>query len=419
MGVHDACRTMEPILTDSALTHAHADPSATAWKHDGVRVVPADQLDPNTAQTPGMDRQAAITFARTGAQKLWAGTVHIHPNAKTGAHHHGPLESVIYVVKGRARMRWGDRSRVHRRGRPGRLHLRAAVRAAPGDQREPHRDAGVRAGAQRRAGGGGQPRHRAGRAAGGRGVGRSDASGALSKPRRWSLREELIPRRRLVIAATQGCVMRRSVEIAWNSSTSSSLRPTTRTPYCAAVSDSSTAGVMNTPRPSPPKAFISAASSNSPMTRGRILREASQQIDALAHRRGAAGQQHRCVVQALREGALERALQFGRGEEAHRGRAERVVERLHAGLAAQWLVGQHQVQALHGQLAQQVGELALVADQAHVGGRGQRRLQQPVGDRLGHGVGQADAEVERGRTRRWRLPMRASSSAPSAKIWSA
>ena len=89
-------------MTDNALT----DP---AWKHDGVRVIPADRLDPNTAQTPGMDRKAAITFARVGAQKLWAGTVHIHPNAKTGAHHHGPLESVIYVVHGRARMRWGDR----------------------------------------------------------------------------------------------------------------------------------------------------------------------------------------------------------------------------------------------------------------------------------------------------------------------
>jgi uncharacterized RmlC-like cupin family protein len=33
----------------------------------------------------------------------------IHPDAKTGAHHHGPLESVIYVVNGRARMRWGER----------------------------------------------------------------------------------------------------------------------------------------------------------------------------------------------------------------------------------------------------------------------------------------------------------------------
>ena len=72
-------------------------PAAPAWKHDGVRVVPAGELDPNTAQTPGMDRKAAINFARVGAQKLWAGTVHIHPDAKTGAHHHGALESVIYV----------------------------------------------------------------------------------------------------------------------------------------------------------------------------------------------------------------------------------------------------------------------------------------------------------------------------------
>jgi uncharacterized RmlC-like cupin family protein len=78
------------------------------WKHDGVRVIPASSLDPNTAQTPGMDRKAAIDFARAGAQKLWAGTVSIHAGAKTGAHHHGPLESVIYVVRGKARMRWGD-----------------------------------------------------------------------------------------------------------------------------------------------------------------------------------------------------------------------------------------------------------------------------------------------------------------------
>jgi uncharacterized RmlC-like cupin family protein len=79
------------------------------WKHDGVRVIPAGSLDANTAQTPGMNRAAAINFARVGAQKLWAGTVTIHAHAKTGAHHHGHLESVIYVVKGRARMRWGEK----------------------------------------------------------------------------------------------------------------------------------------------------------------------------------------------------------------------------------------------------------------------------------------------------------------------
>ena len=79
------------------------------WRHHGVSVIKGDQLDPNTPQTPGMNRAAAIDAARAGAQKIWAGTVSIHPNAKTGAHHHGALESVIYVVRGRARMRWGER----------------------------------------------------------------------------------------------------------------------------------------------------------------------------------------------------------------------------------------------------------------------------------------------------------------------
>lgn len=78
------------------------------WRENGVRVVRGDQLDTNTPQTPGMTRAAAINNARAGAQKLWAGKVTIHPNAKTGAHHHGELESVIYVVSGRARMRWGE-----------------------------------------------------------------------------------------------------------------------------------------------------------------------------------------------------------------------------------------------------------------------------------------------------------------------
>ena len=81
----------------------------TDWQTNGVRVIPGDSLDSNTPQTPGMSRAAAINFARVGAQRIWAGTVHIHAGAKTGAHHHGALESVIYVLRGRARMRWGER----------------------------------------------------------------------------------------------------------------------------------------------------------------------------------------------------------------------------------------------------------------------------------------------------------------------
>ncbi len=95
--------------------HDHDHLHDAKWKHDGVRVIPGNSLDPNTAQTPGMDRKAAINAARVGAQKLWAGTVHIHPDAKTGAHHHGALESVIFVVWQGAHA-LGRASRIHRRG---------------------------------------------------------------------------------------------------------------------------------------------------------------------------------------------------------------------------------------------------------------------------------------------------------------
>src|SRR6202046_342973 len=89
------------------------------WKQHGVKIVHAGELDSNTPQTPGMTRAAAITHARTGASKLWAGTVVVEPHAKTGPHHHGELESVIYVVRGRARMRWGDRLQFIAEAGPG------------------------------------------------------------------------------------------------------------------------------------------------------------------------------------------------------------------------------------------------------------------------------------------------------------
>ena len=90
------------------------------WKHHGVRIIHSDELDSNTPQTPGMTRAEAISHARVGAQKLWAGTVVVQPNAKTGPHHHGELETVLYIIRGRARMRWGE-------------HLEFVDEAGPGD----------------------------------------------------------------------------------------------------------------------------------------------------------------------------------------------------------------------------------------------------------------------------------------------
>jgi uncharacterized RmlC-like cupin family protein len=92
----------------------------TDWKQHGIRIVRGNELDPNTPQTPGMSRAAAITYARTGASKLWAGTVVVAPAVASGAHHHGELETVLYIVRGRARFRWGE-------------HLEFAAEAGPGD----------------------------------------------------------------------------------------------------------------------------------------------------------------------------------------------------------------------------------------------------------------------------------------------
>jgi uncharacterized RmlC-like cupin family protein len=67
-----------------------------------------------------MTRTAAITHARVGASKLWAGAMVVQPDAKTGPHHHGELETVLYVVRGHVRMRWGE-------------HLELSDEAGPGD----------------------------------------------------------------------------------------------------------------------------------------------------------------------------------------------------------------------------------------------------------------------------------------------
>ena len=89
------------------------------WSQNGIKIVRSGELDTNTPQTPGMTRAAAITHARTGAAKLWAGTVVVEPAARTGAHHHGELETVLYIIRGRARFRWGDRLEFVEEAGPG------------------------------------------------------------------------------------------------------------------------------------------------------------------------------------------------------------------------------------------------------------------------------------------------------------
>jgi len=72
-----------------------------------LRVVRPHERDKGTAQTPGMQREAGVSASTVGAERIWAGHVTMAPGAKSGVHHHGPVESSIYVISGRARFRFG------------------------------------------------------------------------------------------------------------------------------------------------------------------------------------------------------------------------------------------------------------------------------------------------------------------------
>jgi uncharacterized RmlC-like cupin family protein len=96
----------------------NAAKSATDWRTSGIRVVKSGEKSGDTPETQGMNRMVAISGERTGSTHLWAGTNRIEPGASTGPHHHGALESIIYVVRGTALMRWGTGwSSSPRRGR--------------------------------------------------------------------------------------------------------------------------------------------------------------------------------------------------------------------------------------------------------------------------------------------------------------
>lgn len=92
---------------------------ARYWRDHGIRRVLSHELSGDTPETQGMGRMVAISGSRTGATHLWAGTNLIRPGAKTGPHHHGPLESIIYIVRGHALMRWGDRLEFITKAGPG------------------------------------------------------------------------------------------------------------------------------------------------------------------------------------------------------------------------------------------------------------------------------------------------------------
>jgi uncharacterized RmlC-like cupin family protein len=65
-----------------------------------LRVIRGEALSPDTAQTGGMHRSAAISGDLCGARALWMGRTVVAAGTSSGDHHHGDSETGIYVVSG-------------------------------------------------------------------------------------------------------------------------------------------------------------------------------------------------------------------------------------------------------------------------------------------------------------------------------
>ena len=72
-----------------------------------------------TAQTPGMERRAAIHKGSVDASKLWVGTVTCLPNQKGPPHHHGEAETAAYIISGRMRVYYGENFEEYLEAGPG------------------------------------------------------------------------------------------------------------------------------------------------------------------------------------------------------------------------------------------------------------------------------------------------------------
>jgi uncharacterized RmlC-like cupin family protein len=82
--------------------------SSEAKSESTISIVNSDQLSAETSQTSGSQRMSAISGAHGIASKLWAGTFLVAPSAKTGIHHHGEQDTVVFVLEGEAVVRWGN-----------------------------------------------------------------------------------------------------------------------------------------------------------------------------------------------------------------------------------------------------------------------------------------------------------------------
>jgi uncharacterized RmlC-like cupin family protein len=81
--------------------------SITTVETTMIKVVHPNEFSQHTSQTAGSTRLSAISSDHGITSSQWAGIFEVEPLAKTGIHHHGEQETVVYVLEGEALVRWG------------------------------------------------------------------------------------------------------------------------------------------------------------------------------------------------------------------------------------------------------------------------------------------------------------------------
>jgi uncharacterized RmlC-like cupin family protein len=72
-------------------------------------IVHPGEFSGDTQQTSGSLRLAAISAGQNVKSQLWGGIFVVEPGAKTGIHHHGNQDTIVYILEGESYVCWGER----------------------------------------------------------------------------------------------------------------------------------------------------------------------------------------------------------------------------------------------------------------------------------------------------------------------
>ena len=84
-----------------------------------IHIVHPDQFNSSTKQTSGSVRQAAIAAQLGISSRMWGGVFLVEPGARTGIHHHGEQDTIVYVLEGESLVKWGERGDFEATARAG------------------------------------------------------------------------------------------------------------------------------------------------------------------------------------------------------------------------------------------------------------------------------------------------------------